>query len=47
MQDYLSLKKDYNDYLLFYRLGDFYKLFLDDAIKATKALYIVMTKRGY
>lgn len=47
MQNYLSLKKDYNDYLLFYRLGDFYELFFDDAIKAAKALNIVLTKRGY
>ncbi|GHM57887.1 MAG: DNA mismatch repair protein MutS [Candidatus Mesenet longicola] len=47
MQNYLSLKKDYNDYLLFYRLGDFYELFFDDAIKAAKVLNIVLTKRGY
>lgn len=46
MEQYLSLKAQYNDHLLFYRLGDFYELFFDDAIKAAKLLNIVLTKRG-
>ncbi len=46
MQQYLALKEEYKDYLLFYRLGDFYELFFDDAIKAAKILNIILTKRG-
>ncbi|NSM56437.1 DNA mismatch repair protein MutS [Wolbachia endosymbiont of Atemnus politus] len=46
MEQYLSLKAQYKDHLLFYRLGDFYELFFDDAIKAAKLLNIVLTKRG-
>uniref|UniRef100_A0A3B0JM29 DNA mismatch repair protein MutS n=1 Tax=Wolbachia endosymbiont of Aleurodicus floccissimus TaxID=2152762 RepID=A0A3B0JM29_9RICK len=46
MEQYLNLKAQYNDHLLFYRLGDFYELFFDDAIKAAKLLNIVLTKRG-
>ncbi len=46
MDQYLSLKQQYKDFLLFYRLGDFYELFFDDAIQAAKLLNIVLTKRG-
>ncbi len=46
MEQYLNLKAQYQDHLLFYRLGDFYELFFDDAIKAAKLLNIVLTKRG-
>ena len=46
MVQYLEIKKAYPDYLLFYRMGDFYELFFDDAIKASKALDIALTKRG-
>lgn len=46
MEQYLNLKTQYTDHLLFYRLGDFYELFFDDAIKAAKLLNIVLTKRG-
>lgn len=46
MAQYIKIKRDYPDYLLFYRLGDFYELFLDDAFKASKALDIALTKRG-
>ncbi|WP_025264257.1 DNA mismatch repair protein MutS [Wolbachia endosymbiont of Onchocerca volvulus] len=46
MEQYLNLKARYRDHLLFYRLGDFYELFFDDAIKAAKLLNIVLTKRG-
>ncbi|AAW70846.1 Mismatch repair ATPase, MutS family [Wolbachia endosymbiont strain TRS of Brugia malayi] len=42
----MNLKAQYQDHLLFYRLGDFYELFFDDAIKAAKLLNIVLTKRG-
>ena len=46
MSQYIKIKQEYKDYLLFYRLGDFYELFLDDAIKASQALDIALTKRG-
>lgn len=46
MQQYLSLKAEYADCLLFYRMGDFYELFFDDALKASSILDIALTKRG-
>ena len=46
MQQYLELKEQYQDYLLFYRMGDFYEMFFDDAKKAAKTLDIALTKRG-
>lgn len=46
MAQYLQIKKEHQDYLLFYRMGDFYELFLDDAVIASKALDIALTKRG-
>lgn len=46
MAQYVKIKKEHKDYLLFYRMGDFYELFLDDAIKASQALDITLTKRG-
>ncbi|NQU60115.1 MAG: DNA mismatch repair protein MutS [Rhodospirillales bacterium] len=46
MVQYLAIKKDYPDSLLFYRMGDFYELFFDDAAKAAGALDIALTKRG-
>ena len=46
MVQYLEIKKAYPDYLLFYRMGDFYELFFEDAEKASKALDIALTKRG-
>lgn len=46
MAQYIKIKREYPDYLLFYRMGDFYELFLDDALKASKALDIALTKRG-
>ena len=46
MQQYLSFKKQYPDTLLFYRLGDFYELFFDDARRASELLDITLTKRG-
>jgi DNA mismatch repair protein MutS len=46
MQQYLSLKSAHKDYLLFYRMGDFYELFFDDAVAASQILDIALTKRG-
>lgn len=46
MSQYIKIKQEHQDYLLFYRMGDFYELFLDDAIKASQALDIALTKRG-
>ena len=46
MEQYLSIKKDHPDCLLFYRMGDFYELFFDDAVKASQTLDITLTKRG-
>ena len=43
---YLSIKETVPDALLFFRMGDFYELFFDDAIKAAGALDITLTKRG-
>jgi DNA mismatch repair protein MutS len=46
MQQYLGLKRDYPDTLMLYRMGDFYELFFDDAVKAAKLLDITLTTRG-
>lgn len=46
MQQYLRIKAEHQDAFLFYRLGDFYELFYDDAIKAAQELEITLTKRG-
>ncbi|MFY9139904.1 MAG: hypothetical protein WAO30_03960, partial [Thermacetogeniaceae bacterium] len=46
MKQYQSIKKQYPDCLLFFRLGDFYELFGEDAVKAAKELDIVLTSRG-
>ena len=46
MQQYLRLKAQYPDLLLFYRMGDFYELFFDDAEKAARLLDITLTQRG-
>jgi DNA mismatch repair protein MutS len=46
MQQYLRLKADYPTMLLFYRMGDFYELFHDDAEKAARILGITLTARG-
>ncbi len=45
MQQYLDIKKDYPDTILFYRMGDFYEMFLDDAVRASKILGIALTTR--
>ena len=46
MQQYLGLKADYPDTLMFYRMGDFYEVFFDDAEKAARLLDITLTRRG-
>ncbi len=46
MQQYLKLKSQHPDILLFYRMGDFYELFYDDAKRASQLLDISLTKRG-
>ncbi|WP_428603743.1 DNA mismatch repair protein MutS [Sedimenticola sp.] len=46
MQQYLRIKADYPDMLVFYRMGDFYELFYGDAERAARLLNITLTKRG-
>ncbi len=46
MQQYLGLKKGHEEMLLFYRMGDFYELFFEDAKRASRLLGITLTKRG-
>ncbi len=46
MAQYLAIKAEHTDFLLFYRMGDFYELFFDDAVIASEALSIALTKRG-
>lgn len=46
VEQYLKIKEDYADALVFFRLGDFYELFFDDAIIASKVLEIALTKRA-
>ena len=46
MQQYLRVKADHPDKLVFYRMGDFYELFYDDAKKAARLLDITLTSRG-
>ena len=46
MAQFLEIKREYPDALLFYRMGDFYELFFEDAVAAASALDIALTKRG-
>ncbi|HWF90974.1 MAG TPA: hypothetical protein VN684_01760, partial [Terriglobales bacterium] len=46
MRQYTAIKKDHPTALLFFRLGDFYELFFDDAIVASKELQITLTSRN-
>ena len=46
MQQYLRIKAEYPNTLMFYRMGDFYELFFDDARKASELLDITLTARG-
>ena len=45
MEQYFEVKNQYKDYLLFYRLGDFYEMFFDDAIVASRELELTLTGR--
>ncbi|MFW6284970.1 MAG: DNA mismatch repair protein MutS [Bacillota bacterium] len=45
MQQYLKIKEDYNDAIVFFRLGDFYEMFFEDALIASKELEIQLTAR--
>src|SRR6202142_1047175 len=46
MQQYLRIKSQHPDVLLFYRMGDFYEMFYDDARRAAQLLDIALTQRG-
>src|SRR5882757_8271267 len=46
MQQYLRIKAEHPDKLLFYRMGDFYELFFEDAVRAAKLMDITLTQRG-
>ena len=46
MQQYLHIKAEHADKLLFYRMGDFYELFFEDAERAARLLDITLTSRG-
>src|SRR5689334_21989684 len=46
MRQYLEIKADYPDTILFFRLGDFYEMFLEDAVRASRILDIALTSRN-
>ena len=46
MEQFIEIKANNPDSLLFYRMGDFYELFFEDAVDASRALGITLTKRG-
>src|SRR5437868_4726077 len=46
MQQYVDTKAQVGDAILFFRLGDFYEMFFDDALKAAAALHITLTSRA-
>ncbi|MBE6594149.1 MAG: DNA mismatch repair protein MutS, partial [Ruminococcaceae bacterium] len=45
MEQYFEIKNQYKDHILFYRLGDFYEMFFDDAILASRELELTLTGR--
>ena len=45
MQQYFDVKDQYPDYILFYRLGDFYEMFFEDAVTASRVLELTLTGR--
>ncbi|MGB8455044.1 MAG: DNA mismatch repair protein MutS [Anaerocolumna sp.] len=47
MQQYMEIKNQYKDCILFYRLGDFYEMFFEDALTCTKELEITLTGKNY
>ncbi len=46
MRQYLEMKEHYKDCILFYRLGDFYEMFFDDAVQASKELELTLTGKN-
>ena len=46
MQQYMKTKEEYKDCILFYRLGDFYEMFFEDALTASKELEITLTGKN-
>ena len=46
MKQYMDIKKEYEDTLLFYRIGDFYELFFEDGIEASRALELTLTGKN-
>ena len=46
LKQYLNIKEHYSDYVLFFRLGDFYEMFLDDAVTVSRELEIALTSRA-
>ncbi|HIJ20647.1 MAG TPA: DNA mismatch repair protein MutS, partial [Deltaproteobacteria bacterium] len=46
LRQYLSIKEAFPDAILFFRMGDFYEMFFDDAVQASKILGITLTARG-
>lgn len=46
LQQYLDIKNEYGDYVLFFRLGDFYEMFFDDAVKVSRELELTLTSRA-
>ena len=46
MEQYMKIKEEYNDCILFFRLGDFYEMFFDDAILASKELELTLTGKS-
>ena len=46
MQQYLEIKEQYKDCILFFRLGDFYEMFFDDALTASKAMEVTLTGKS-
>ena len=46
MQQYMAIKEQYKDCILFYRLGDFYEMFYDDALTASRELEITLTGKN-
>jgi len=47
MQQYLKTKEQYKDCILFYRLGDFYEMFFEDALTASKVMEVTLTGKNW
>ena len=46
VRQYYEIKREYQDAILFYRMGDFYEMFFDDALTGSEVLGITLTRRG-